>query len=155
MESIREYCPKEFQRKPRDLVDVKFFKAKEFRLILAYTGPVIFHKITGSTKYNYVVSLHIAYRILNNKASAEIQETLDYARHLLVNYIQDFSQIFRPDLVSYNIHALQHVVDDVEHCTQLYQTCLPINIKVILDKLETLYVRRTFQLCKWQDEYLK
>jgi len=37
----RSCTPKEFVRKPRSIIDVKYWKAVEFRNFLLYIGPVI------------------------------------------------------------------------------------------------------------------
>jgi len=43
--SIKYFCPFEFQRKPRSLLHYRQWKATEFRQLLLYTGPVIFKNI--------------------------------------------------------------------------------------------------------------
>lgn len=63
---LSEYCPSEFQRKPRSLDELAFYKGKEFRTILLYTGAVVFRKFFSKDQYSHVLSLHVAYRILND-----------------------------------------------------------------------------------------
>lgn len=42
LENIASFVPNEFSRKTRSLQLVKYFKATEHRLLLLYTGPVLF-----------------------------------------------------------------------------------------------------------------
>lgn len=110
---ISTYCPREFSRKPRTTEDSSHFKAKEFRNILLYTGPVILNGLLDSKKYNHFLSLHVAVRFLEMPSLISDKVSLQYAEDLLLNFVGDFQHIYQKDLVSFNVHGLVHVVDDV------------------------------------------
>lgn len=42
---LREFCPQDFNRKPRSLNNFKLFKATKFRPILLYDGIVAFKNL--------------------------------------------------------------------------------------------------------------
>lgn len=53
LKNIRNYIPKEFSRKPRNLEDVSKWKATELRSFLLYTGPFILKKILPLKIYKF------------------------------------------------------------------------------------------------------
>lgn len=64
--ALQSTTPREFSRKPRPLSEFDRFKATEFRQILLYSGPAIFHNCLDNIKY-YFLSLTVAVRILVSK----------------------------------------------------------------------------------------
>ena len=54
---MTQYVPVEFSRKPRSLVEVKRWKATEFRCFLLYTGPVILASKLSETMYKFFLLL--------------------------------------------------------------------------------------------------
>lgn len=114
LEKSRLFCLAEFQRKPRTLDDLKFFKAKEYRSILLYLGAAIFRRVLSSKQYQLFLHLHVAYRILNNEYSITREENIEYARNLLRSYVPQYGKVFGPHHVSNIIHSLIHVADDVQ-----------------------------------------
>ncbi|GBL89107.1 hypothetical protein AVEN_33836-1, partial [Araneus ventricosus] len=76
-----KYSPKEFQRKPRSLIEVDRWKATEFRCFLLYVGPVVLKDILLPDYYNHFLCLHLAIRIMLSEKL--IEDYLDYAEELL------------------------------------------------------------------------
>ncbi len=113
LKNLYTYTPQEFQRKCRSLDDVKFFKAKEYRALLLYTGPVVLRDILPSKLYDHFLSLHMSYRILNDETLIQNNEYLDYVEQLLNNFVHDFALLYGEHSISFNVHALTHIVDDV------------------------------------------
>lgn len=110
---IATHCPREFSRKPRTTEDSCHFKAKEFRNILLYTGPVILYELLDSEQYNHFICLHVAIRFLEIPSLISDEESLQYAENLLLNFVNDYQHIYQKDLITFNVHGLVHVVDDV------------------------------------------
>ncbi|CAM1154331.1 Uncharacterised protein r2_g4277 [Pycnogonum litorale] len=107
------HIPSEFNRKCRALTEVDRFKATEFRLFLLYTGPVVLlNKLVPTSIYRNFMLLSVAIRILC-KATSEVDE-LNFAKELLKNFIQHFSNLYGKQYVSYNVHSLLHLTDDVK-----------------------------------------
>ena len=116
---LKEYVPCEFARKPRHLKYVKNFKAIEFRQFILYTGIIALKNIVSQDVYLNFLSLHIAITILNNPFLCKNGLNLDYAKILLEKFVKHFEQLYGSELVSYNIHNLLHLVDDVRKYGEL------------------------------------
>lgn len=101
----------EFNRKPRHLNEVKRWKATEFRQFLLYTGPVVLKTVISHDRYINFLSLHIATSILCNP---NYKKYTDYARSLMQYFVKTFIILYGKDQVSYNVHNLLHICDDVE-----------------------------------------
>uniref|UniRef100_A0A1Y1KZS3 Transposase domain-containing protein n=1 Tax=Photinus pyralis TaxID=7054 RepID=A0A1Y1KZS3_PHOPY len=110
--SIRPYIPSEFVRKPRSLTEILRWKATEFRQILLYTSPLVFAKIVKPEVYKHFLSFHFAIRILvsQNYSSSMLQ----YASVLLKYFVSNFGSLYGDHNISYNVHGLLHLADDVE-----------------------------------------
>lgn len=101
----------DFSRKPRSIHDVERWKATEFRYFLLYAGPVILQNSINNKMYNHILSLIVAIRILCVKN--QCKENMDYAKKLLIYFVGKFSIFYGAEYVSYNVHNLIHLADDV------------------------------------------
>lgn len=108
--NARQSQPVEFQRRIRGLDELSYFKGSEFRTTLFYTGPVVLKNILSTEEYNNFLTLHIATRICNDK---NLHQYLEIARQLYIHFVRTYIEIYGEEFVSYNIHNLLHVVDDV------------------------------------------
>lgn len=102
----------EFARKPRSLKELDKFKATEFRQILLYTGPIALSSLPKHLFDNFMI-LHCAITIL---CAPQIRDNsiYDYANDLLKNFVHNFTVIYGKENVSYNVHGLLHLVNDVK-----------------------------------------
>ncbi|KAK4877644.1 hypothetical protein RN001_010150 [Aquatica leii] len=89
--------PREFNRKPRSLTEIKRWKATEFRQFLLYT--------------NFIV-LHAAVTILSQPRFL-IQ--VEYASELLEYFVKTFRTLYGYENVSHNVHNLLHLTQDVKN----------------------------------------
>ena len=112
-EKLRQYTPKEFTRKFRSTADLAFFKAKEFRAIGLYTGPIALKNILPTQHYNHFLTFHVAYRILHDEKMIHDYDCLEYAEQLLRNFVHDFAILYGEHLISFNVHDLLHITEDV------------------------------------------
>ncbi|CAN7998164.1 unnamed protein product, partial [Ixodes hexagonus] len=110
-EALRLFVPSDFSRRPRSFWDMEMWKATEFRLLLLYTGPVIFHStVRPDLEANFMI-LQSAVTIL---ASPRLSEELtDYAEKLLRYFMETSKSLFGPEFISYNVHGLLHLANDV------------------------------------------
>ncbi|GBM44142.1 hypothetical protein AVEN_93781-1, partial [Araneus ventricosus] len=106
-----KYSPKEFQRKPRSLIEVDRWKATEFRCFLLYVGPVVLKDILLPDYYNHFLCLHLAIRIMLNEKL--IEDYLDYAEELLCYFFKHCKTLYGEEFVVYNVHSLVHLAEDV------------------------------------------
>ncbi|XP_074661117.1 uncharacterized protein LOC141913852 [Tubulanus polymorphus] len=100
-----------FQRKPRSLLEVKFWKATELRQFLLYTGPVVLKDILRDDVFRHFLCLSVGIRILATPASS--QEQIDYAEQLLIYFVKEARNIYGPEMLVYNIHSLVDICNDV------------------------------------------
>ncbi|GBM63955.1 hypothetical protein AVEN_17542-1 [Araneus ventricosus] len=106
-----KYSPKEFQRKPRSLIEVGRWKAAEFRCFFLYVGPVVLKDILLPDYYNHFLCLHLAIRIILNEKL--IEDYLDYAEELLCYFVKHCMTLYGEEFVVYNVHSLIHLAEDV------------------------------------------
>ena len=111
---LKKIFPSDFNRKPRSLNDLDRFKASEFRTIIMYTGAVIFKNLLNENMYQNFLTLMFLVRILCDEQLIHDQEMLNYARELCILFVRQFKRIYKGLNVTYNIHSLIHIVDDVQ-----------------------------------------
>lgn len=104
------FQPNEFQRRIRGLDELSYWKGTEFRTFLSYLGPVILKGVLTMAEYKNFLSLHIALRICND---TRLHNHLEIARELFIYFVRTFGEIYGEKYMSYNIHNLLHIVDDV------------------------------------------
>jgi hypothetical protein len=107
---LKVQTPDEFQRKPRDFSELAHFKGTELRLLLLYTGPLLFRNILKPEHYNNYLDLCMAIRLLSHKENYRTRNT--QAKQLLIKFVRDFRLLYGEGLVVYNIHLLIHIADD-------------------------------------------
>ena len=110
--SLGVHLPKEFVRKPRSLRKVDYWKAKEFRMFLLYTGIIALKGKVAEAVFKNFLLLFVAIRILISPTMSS--ELRNYSSDLLITFVQHFSQLYGAQYVSYNIHALIHLPSDVQ-----------------------------------------
>ena len=110
--SMKRFIPREFARRPRSLKDIKFWKATEFRQFLLYTGPVVMLKRVSDTVYHNFLMLHVSISILVDPINC--LKYSEWARELLINFVNHFGSIYGQDEVVYNVHSLIHLPDDTK-----------------------------------------
>lgn len=99
-------------RKPRQLSERLRWKATELRQFLLYTGPVILHDVLSEPVYNNFMLLSVAIFILSSPTLCIGLN--DFAHSLLVSFVKHFSELYGPQFVSYNVHGLTHLSEDVK-----------------------------------------
>jgi hypothetical protein len=109
---LRSSVPCEFSRRPRSLSEIDRWKATEFRQFVLFTGPQVLKKVLPLSLYNHFLLLHVAMTcLISQKLSARMCE---FARKLLINFVQYGSDAYGREFVVYNVHNLIHLPDDVE-----------------------------------------
>lgn len=101
----------DFSRYPRSLENACRFKATECRFFLLYAGPVCLKDKLPNKMYRNFLVLHVAMSILLSAKSP--LPVLDYVKNLLEKFVKDFALIYGKYHVSYNVHGLLHLCEDV------------------------------------------
>ena len=108
--ALRKFISSEFCRKPRELADFDRFKATEFRQLLLYTGPIVFKNIVSDDVYKHFMLLCVGMTcLLSNHFYLDY---CDYARNLLVLFVDNAGALFGKTFLVYNVHSLVHLADD-------------------------------------------
>lgn len=115
LEGLSNNIPSEFARKPRSLTLIDRWKATEFRQYILYTSVVVLKDVVSSAVYKTSLSLTVALSILLNSDDHIRNSYLQYARELLLYFVQQCREIYGRHFVVYNIHGLVHLPDDVEN----------------------------------------
>lgn len=111
--SLRQYVPREINRKPRELAELARWKATEFRSFLLYLGPVVLRDVLPRRLYEHFLLLHCGIFILcSNKLIQKIGHTV--ANNLLIAFINDCKVLYGREYLVYNVHTLSHLCSDVE-----------------------------------------
>ncbi|XP_066589825.1 uncharacterized protein [Prorops nasuta] len=116
LNTLRQFCPSDFARRPQSLDVFSKFKATEFRQFLLYTGPLVLYGLTDDSIYKHFLLLHSAIRVL--VASASTLE-LRFAEISLQKFVQRCYELYGPSFCSYNLHGLLHLTNDVRHLGNL------------------------------------
>ena len=115
--SLKQHVPCEFQRKPRSLSEYERWKATEYRQMLLYTGPLALSGILPTALYDNFMLLSVAIRMF---LSPDIcHDMCDYGHGLLLLFVEHFGQLYGADKISYNVHGLVHLGDEVKRFGQL------------------------------------
>lgn len=104
--ALIKYTPCEFNRKPRSLNDVKFWKATEFRCFLLYTGPIVLQHIPKPMFDNFMM-LSVSIKILVSKLHHI--NLNDVAGNILSHFVQHCADLYGREFVVYNVHSLYHL----------------------------------------------
>ena len=114
---LQPYMPTEFVRKPRGLNEVDRWKATEFRQFLIYYGPVVLKgRLPVKLYQNFVCLTTAIYMLLS---PVLVSDYCDYAKQLLLFFVQSFEQIYGSEFIVYNVHGLIHIADDAKLFGQL------------------------------------
>lgn len=109
---IKGDIPREFHRKMRSTEQFKLMKGTELKFFLDYPGPVLVKELLKDDQFKNFVSLHAANRLLS---SPNAYENVDQARKFYRQFNRECAKFYGEEFLSLNIHALDHVADDVEN----------------------------------------
>ena len=117
LEALVDFIPCDFARKPRSLAELARWKATELRQFLLYTGPAILKNIFKGKQledfYDHFMILHSAIKILSSPHLCQNPEFNKYAKDLLILFVEQCKTIYGDWFISYNVHCLIHLADDV------------------------------------------
>lgn len=116
---VSERLPVEFARQPRDLKYLLRWKATEFRAFLLYLGPIVLKGILDREKYDNFMTLNVALSILLNPKNIRDDSLRNYARSLLIHFVQTFMNVYDESFITHNFHGLIHLVDDADYFSRL------------------------------------
>lgn len=101
--------PKEFQRKPLELRSD--WKATESRIFLLYIGPVILKPLLPEAMYRNFMKLSGAIRIAVDPVLC--RDNVHLIKEQLEEFVTGYMKIYGTHKMSYNLHAVLHLHEDV------------------------------------------
>ncbi|KAE8743168.1 hypothetical protein FOCC_FOCC011261 [Frankliniella occidentalis] len=101
--------PHYMSRPTRSLLNVKYFKAAEFRTWLFSTALPVLKNYMTPVYFEHFQKLVCAIALLN-QASVSLLD-IELARSLLQSFVSDFEVLFGIRNMSFNIHCLNHLPD--------------------------------------------
>ena len=87
------------------------FKATEFRQLLLYTAPAVLQNVLSEEYYEHFMLLHFVMRLLSLQNIPD--STYVWCQEALESYVCLCEELYGEQFLSYNVHGLLHVVDDV------------------------------------------
>lgn len=107
--------PSDFARQPRSIFEFGRWKATELRQFVLYTGPIVLKTFLPKRTYEHFLLLTVAISLLLDSDDCKRSYYLAYARELLLTFVNNSKDIYSDVFVSYNVHSLLHLPDDVEN----------------------------------------
>lgn len=112
--NMKSFITREFARKPRHLKDIKRWKATECRQFLLYTGLIVLKNHVHKRYYDHFLCLSVAIRILADEEFSANRQLLNYAKELLVAFVNHYAELYGAHYISYNVHVALHLPECVE-----------------------------------------
>lgn len=109
---ISKHQPSEYNRPSRELSMCKFWKGSEYSCVLHCTGPVVFKGVLPEIVYKNFLLLHVATTIVTCK---EHKSLWPLSKSLFLEFVNTFKLIYGSYAVSYNVHNLLHVFEDLDY----------------------------------------
>lgn len=103
---------------PRGLDELANWKATEFCQFLLYTGLLVLKSHVGDDFYYTFLVFHCAIRLLS--CPKNFENNIAAAEDLLKLFVENFSVVFGPQNITYNVHSLLHICECVRQHGLLY-----------------------------------
>ncbi|PIK59062.1 hypothetical protein BSL78_04019 [Apostichopus japonicus] len=124
LQSLNGALPREFARQPRSLNEFERWKATELRQFLLYTGPVVLYRIIPKPFYENFMLLSVAMFIYLSPFNCSSYSQLGH--QLIVTFIKHYATLYGNDMITYNVHGLVHLKEDVQQYGALDNvSCFP------------------------------
>ena len=108
LESFAKFTPSDFARKPRSTHELDRWKASELRLFLLYLVPAVYFLFERSAIFTHLLLLCFLVRSMYMKTISQQNAT-----RLSAVFVQDFAKLYGEEYVSYNIHCLLHIAEEM------------------------------------------
>jgi hypothetical protein len=113
---FNKFMPSDFSRTLSAFSESDSWKANQCRQFLLYVAPVALRKILDHERYEHMILLHQACRIMSCEVLC--QSKLDEAERLLREFVRKCKHLLGIDFITPAVHALIHLpADCAEHGT--------------------------------------
>lgn len=139
-------------RSVRSLNCLKFWKGTEFRTFLLYIGPVLLRSSLRKEEYCHFLKLYGAVVLCSH---GKYSDKLNFAENLILEYFEEYIELYGIGSITSNVHNLTHVINDVRKfgilpniSTYAFENCLyglKLRLRTCNRPLEQIS-RRIFEL---------
>lgn len=110
---LRKMIPVEFNRKPRSLEELQYWKATELRTFLIYVGPIVLKDVVNIAVYENFLAFHFAISVLlSDRHIKNLGVAL--VRNIINVFIDHVKVLYGLKFMVYNVHLLSYICDDVD-----------------------------------------
>lgn len=109
-----EFKPNEIHRAIRGMDSLAQWKGTEYRTFLLYLGPVILKDFLREDIYDNFMLYFCAITIISCDNHIYRDELLPLAEPLLLEFLNEYIDIYGIDAINNNLHNLCHLIDDVK-----------------------------------------
>lgn len=110
---LRKMIPVEFNRKPRSLEELQYWKATELRTFLIYVGPIVLKDVVNIAVYENFLAFHFAISVLlSDRHIKNLGVAL--VRNIINVFIDHVKVLYGLEFMVYNVHLLSYICDDVD-----------------------------------------
>ena len=127
LRALRGKLPSEFARQPSAFDTLDNWKATDYRAFALYIGPFVMKEVLSEEHFKHFVAFSVGLYILNDENSENRTRFLEYASKLIEYFIDDSEKLYSSAFVTYNVHALSHLQQDVKYfnCSLSKMTAFP------------------------------
>lgn len=105
-------------RLPRSILDLKYWKASEYRSFLLYFGGPVLHDILDKDRFRHYLLLVNSMHILLKFGSTH--NDINRAEEMLTKFCELFADLYDVRFMRLNVHQLLHLPDSVRTLGPLY-----------------------------------
>jgi hypothetical protein len=109
LRKLRDQQPSEFGRLIRELGDLSYWKACEFRTFVLYSGPIVLKGILPEIYYRNFLKFSMAFRIFSHP---QLSHFVEFGEKLANDFVNEYMELFPGETV-FNVHVFTHLGEDV------------------------------------------
>lgn len=111
--NLKQMIPREFNRKPRSLEEISYWKATEFRTFLIYLGPLVLKDVLDVAVYENFLAFHFSISVLISEKHLQ-KFSLSCIKSIINIFITHSKSLYGLEFLIYNVHLVSHICDDVK-----------------------------------------
>jgi hypothetical protein len=111
----------DFVRETRPILEFGRWKANEFKTFRDYLGIIVLqHTSISAEVYGMFLELHVSIKLLSKSQWCRLPDVRQWCEELLELFVRKSIHLIGPQFVTYNVHSLIHLPDDVMRFGPVY-----------------------------------
>ncbi|XP_059477489.1 uncharacterized protein LOC132197904 [Neocloeon triangulifer] len=115
LDALKEFSPRDFERKLVALRHLRAWKATMFRQVDTYFLPVLFKGVVDDEVFDHLMQFFSAVRILRSPVMVTKPEAVETAGSLLRSFVSNYNKFYGKGQTVFNVHCMQHLHEDVQN----------------------------------------